>query len=278
MEIRTAERSDHPEMLGLSQGERWLLTEKDIGLMFDAGGRFVVATDKERLVAMASCIPYARYGWLGNIVVCKEARRLGIGRKITQGCIDHLKERGLIPALFAYSTSKRMYQRMGFTECGEYVNYGGYLTSAKLERRSDLRVDTGEIGEISRFDLELWCDDRGLLLRKMAESGTALSIRGDNGLEGYIIGTIERGALYIGPWMARSMHVARALFNALVEREMQGKDPLYVDVSIPSTNTDWIAFIEGMLKMIDNVVEMHLGATGPLKRVGVYGCACLDKG
>jgi len=278
MEIRTAERSDHPEMLELSQSERWLLTERDIDLMFDAGGKFVVATDKERLIAMASCIPYARYGWLGNIVVCKDARRLGTGRKVTQECIDHLKVKGLTPALFAYATSKRMYQKMGFVECGEYVNYGGYLTRDRLERCSDMRVDTGEIGEISRFDLELWRDDRGVLLRKMAECGTALSIRDDNGLEGYVIGTMERGALYVGPWMARRAQIARVLFNALVEKEMQGKDPLYVDISIPSINTDGITFIDSMLKMIDNVVEMHLGATEPLNRVGVYGCASLDKG
>jgi hypothetical protein len=247
-------------------------------IMFRSDGRFFIATDNGHLVGMASCIPYSKCGWIGNVVVRRDERRRGIGMKVTQACMDYLRSKGVRPALFAYSVSKRMYQRMGYVECGEYVDHCGYMTGQNLEKGTVSNVDAGDLKEISRFDLEMWGDDRGKLLCHMAECATVLSCKSDRGLEGYIMGTLEKSALYVGPWVARSAPVARSLFTVLVERAMKGKDPLYVDASVPSSNTDASTIFDGMLKPVDRVAEMHADPKGIPERKGVYACASLDKG
>jgi len=278
MELRTAEHCDYSEILELSQGERWLLTERDVDIMFGVGGTFLVAADNGRLIGMASCIPYSKCGWIGNVVVRKDARRLGLGRKLTQGCIDLIRARGATPVLYAYASSRRMYERMGFVLSGEHLNYCGYVNKAKADDRPGHEIDIADMREVLAFDAEMWGDDRGALLGRMSECATVLACRGARGVDGYIVGTMERGALYIGPWMARSKTAASALYSSLVERHLREKGPLYVDAAVPTKNAEGCALLDGILKPVDRVAEMCLEPGKLPERKGVYGCASLDKG
>jgi len=277
MRLRIAEKDDYLPMLGLSSCERWALNERDIQLIFDAGGGFVVADDDTGILGMGSYLPYKKYGWIGNIVVRKDVRRHGIGRLITQQCVQHLIDQNVVPALFSVKDAEHLYQACGFIPCGEYVNFGGWITRKMVPPYRISHVSKGNPDEILGFDFRHWGDNRGLLLRKMGKSGELL-IAKEEKIRGYILGIREDSVLYIGPWVADSIKDAHALFNELLRRELHEHSPIYVDISVPATNISALRIVRPLLTRIDSVSEMHLNGSSLLRQNGVYSCASIDKG
>ena len=62
--------------------------------------------------------PTGRHGWIEDVIVDQDARRMGIGQKLTQACIDHAKQIGLKEVNLTSRPSRQaansLYQSMGF--------------------------------------------------------------------------------------------------------------------------------------------------------------------
>ena len=62
--------------------------------------------------------PTGHHGWIEDVIVDQDARRMGIGQKLTQACIDHAKQIGLKEVNLTSRPSRQaansLYQAMGF--------------------------------------------------------------------------------------------------------------------------------------------------------------------
>jgi ribosomal protein S18 acetylase RimI-like enzyme len=62
--------------------------------------------------------PTGLHGWIEDVVVDREARRQGIGKALTEACLDHAREMGLGEVNLTSRSSRcyanQLYQAMGF--------------------------------------------------------------------------------------------------------------------------------------------------------------------
>lgn len=62
--------------------------------------------------------PTGLHGWIEDVVVDREARRQGIGKALTQGCLDQARKLGLrevnLTSRSARCYANQLYQAMGF--------------------------------------------------------------------------------------------------------------------------------------------------------------------
>jgi GNAT superfamily N-acetyltransferase len=81
-----------------------------------------VAADERGVVAVGQGIVTGDAGWVGNIIVRPEARRRGLGSRLTQDLIERLRTAGCRTLLLvATGSGEPVYLRLGFRRTGEYV-------------------------------------------------------------------------------------------------------------------------------------------------------------
>lgn len=64
--------------------------------------------------------PTGLHGWIEDVVVDREARRLGIGKALTEACLDHARVIGLrevnLSSRSVRCAANQLYQAMGFIQ------------------------------------------------------------------------------------------------------------------------------------------------------------------
>jgi ribosomal protein S18 acetylase RimI-like enzyme len=83
---------------------------------------FLARGQAERIVGTATLVtfrsPTGLHGWIEDVVVDREARRQGIGKALTEACLDQAREMGLREVNLTSRSERcyanQLYQAMGF--------------------------------------------------------------------------------------------------------------------------------------------------------------------
>jgi ribosomal protein S18 acetylase RimI-like enzyme len=188
-----------------SRVKRFLAIEPDGWFVADRQGVIVGAGG-------SVAYPDGGFGWVGLIATAPEGQGHGIGRRVTEACIDHLRERGCAAVLDGSASGAPLYEKMGFRDHGLSVMFEADLSEtgvpATQPRVPVSRLNAADAESIGEFDRIRFGANRTRLLRVLLNEfqARAFVVPG----RGYVIAQDDM----IGPFVADDPEARDALLSA----------------------------------------------------------------
>jgi len=272
--------SDFDFAARLSKMENWDNSSDDFRriLRVQPGGSFV-ATERRRRVGIVTTFLYGKLGWIGNLVVSKRYRKLGIGSWLVKNAIVYLRKRGARTiGLFSYKGNLPFYQRLGFKKDTSYLRFFGKGRALTSEGPSS--IDRRDFGRILAFDRRCFGHHRDRLLEELLKrfrDSSFVAIRNDAVL-GYIVGKNYDTACEIGPWICsrEDISIATRLLRAVLNTST-GKP---VEITVPKRNRQALRLLrDHNFKDHGSVARMYYGdRTGLPDDRCTFAAESLEKG
>ncbi|MCU0579354.1 MAG: GNAT family N-acetyltransferase [Desulfobacterota bacterium] len=253
-----------PAALALSDQSLWNQNEHDWRRLLQSspGGCFGAFSDG-RLVGTVTTVVYGtQLAWLGMMLVDPAYRRRGLGTRLMESALAHLKRSGVVAVkLDATPAGKPLYETLGFRAEGPVERWEG-----EGQRRGEVKWPAWEerlLPSLYGFDrLAFGADRSNLLASLIADSPLTplVALDAQEGLEGFALARPGRQAYYIGPLAARSSATALALFD-----EMLGRLPgerIYLDFNATGGSGVEVLAERGLVKQ-RNLTQMALGPESP---------------
>lgn len=226
-----------PERIGsglaLSAEAGWNQVAADWQLLLDAGTGLGLERPDGALAASAVVLPLGdRLAWIGMVLVTGSERRQGLATRLMRRCQALCAADGRVPGLDATPAGREVYRQLGFREVGRLSR----LTAAKVapdapapETGAVRPIEPGDMATVAAYDRTVTGADRAPILRALRERQpqAALLAERDGAPAGYVLARDGRTATQIGPLVADTPDLARALFAAAA-RAVAG--PVLVDV------------------------------------------------
>jgi GNAT superfamily N-acetyltransferase len=140
-------------------------------------------------IGTVSCASFGATGWIGALGVEPAARRQGLGRALTQACIDWLRARGAQTVLlYATEAGRPLYEQLGFVGQGTATAWRGAAPPPAGVALRPLRE--GDRPALARLDRELTGEVRAPVLDALHPlRGTCAPDDGDE-LGGYAVASV----------------------------------------------------------------------------------------
>lgn len=202
-----------------------------------------------------SCIGLFLFGGLssiGLVIVDKDYKRLGLGRRMVRACLSRTDENTAI-RLCATTEGLPLYEKAGFHTAGSVRKYGCH-SFHRIETQEDLDAELAsfrkqDFQELAAADLAAFGGDRSNLLQQLisASEECVIARNNDGHLIGYGLSVQTPANLKFGPIIASSSDIAAQIVNRLAAGT-QG--PMRID--IPAEHTSFH----------DRLTEMGFHAVG----------------
>ena len=112
---------------------------------------------ENKVIGVGELIINDKNGWLGNIIVSKDFRSQGLGKKLTKRLIEIAKAKGCESIyLLATPLGKFVYQKLGFQEKGKYLFFEKGEKNIELEKNNESEniIPYNEIFKDQIFELD----------------------------------------------------------------------------------------------------------------------------
>ena len=218
MTIRGMTAEDIDFATALTRAAGWASESMDAFASFlehDAGGCFIAEAGSEK-AGICTSTPYERNGFIGELVVSKHLRLLGIGRLLFQKALDHLLAAGLENIhLDADLNAVSYYEKMGFRKLCRSLRFRGKFKGKKHVHIRCLQPE--DLDLLCELDREFFGDDRSFFLRRRLEKFPRLCLLAerDGAIRGWIMARPGDGLLAVGPWAALAPGEAAPLLEHL---------------------------------------------------------------
>ena len=151
-----------------------------------------VMADARGVVAVGQGIVTGGVGWIGNVIVRPEARRRGLGTRLTMDLVERLRARGCVTLLLiATELGAPVYLKLGFRRTGDYV----FLRVPRLPppaTRSCRRLQPSQADEVLKLDRLATDESRTELLGPHLGTGWGHVDRSGS-LDGYFLPSLGAG-------------------------------------------------------------------------------------
>ena len=255
MIIRKASLKDFPLLVELTGMEGWNYRREDFVKLYETGcSDTLVAADEKGIIGMITVLDYGDVGWISNVLVGKERRGEGLGRRLVNEGLGLLGKKRTV-ALFAYQDSAGFYLKQGFKKESDYhfVRFIGH--------------DGGEASSSENFDLlaldkECFGYSRPGVLRMLKGSGKLLSPVSGRGFAMLRPDPIEPA---IGPVVADDREAGQKLLYASFSRLGKGCMAVVPEV------------VDGVEETA-SISRLYLGNKPVLDRARVFALTGLEYG
>lgn len=245
--VRDLQLADLPQAVGLSAAVGWNQVEADWRLFLDLGHAVGMDDEEGRLAATAATLPSGPdLAWISMVIVREDHQRRGIATALLKRCADEISASGRVPGLDATPAGRQVYVRLGFEDSWTLARWRrkGAEPLTPEESSSRLRVrpiEGSDLAAVQRLDAPAFGADRGPLLARLLErsSGFAALAEGESGPCGFVLGRDGRTATHLGPLVAESEDIARALARHALERIASAVTLDAADAAAGFTN--WLA-------------------------------------
>ena len=282
---------DLRRILELRETVRWSGDPRAFDLLRGMGeARWAVAQDGPdgRVVGMVGAVPLGEVGILCHLAVHHGQRGRGLGARLTAWAVSYLLSRGVKSVrLDSTRAAEGLYRHMGFEPLfgrTEYRLEGALAARLRGDRRlgergtgetRGLRVaplSFGDLPELCGVDLWSYGANRSALILATLRRypGWGLVARdASGGIRGYLVRSASGTTVRVGPFMASSSEVARALLNRALETD-GGRS---VEISLPAPKG---SPAHGLLREFGFVgrrdrLRMQLGEAAPAEGLQTYG-------
>jgi GNAT superfamily N-acetyltransferase len=178
------------ELLALAYGSASRRPELDIYLTARPTSWCVIEQD-EQLLAVAGCLAYGSFAWLGLVATHPDARGRGLASQVSQHLVDWALLRGCVTvALDASISGRSVYERLGFQQVGATAELLRPASSALPQGERAEPEQPADLEAIIAFDRGVFGGDRSTLLRGLAGDPRAtwhVTRRPDGGIGGYLL-------------------------------------------------------------------------------------------
>lgn len=214
MEIRPFHARDVSGFLALAAAEGWISDPWELAFLLGNFPRGCLAVEEDgHPVAFVTAVRYGTSGWIGNLIVAKEARGQGCGTLLMKRATDELLAAGVKTAwLTASAQGRSLYEKMGFRGIDEVVRWSGVATGG-VEWHGD-PVDPEHLVPLDRAG---WGDDRLAILAAAAGRGMVL-----REAAGFLAAQPCGSGFQVGPWAAGDRGAASVLLERVRPRLPQG--------------------------------------------------------
>jgi len=234
--VRDLAAADVAAAFRLSRANGWNQTEADWRFLIEENrGRFVAAVRGDALVGTGGAACYSsRLAWVCMILVDAAERGRGVGSALVTAVLDRVHGVETV-GLDATPQGRPVYERLGFAATSSLMRMAGPAAEpgrARATTTMTRSVAAGDLEAILGLDREAFGADRSRVIRWAWSQAPALAwcALEEGQLAGYCMGRHGDRAVHIGPVVARSLPVARALVgNAAAS--VTGRD-LMIDVPV----------------------------------------------
>jgi len=217
--IRRLEERDIDDAIALTDLESWGYTRADFRRLLFLSPDGCLATEiEDRLVGVLTTTTYDGLAFLGAVIVRPGLRDQGLGKRMMEAALDHLRTRGVETVrLNAYLRAIPFYERLGFRPEYEVVRWRGTDPGGPVFGIRPVRL--ADLPSLIAFDAPFFGARRDRLLARLAEEFPEtflVAIRGGR-MRGYLVGNPSGDSCEIGPWVVEPGFpgIARSLFHAL---------------------------------------------------------------
>jgi ribosomal protein S18 acetylase RimI-like enzyme len=231
VKIRCMSQADIDFASGLVHAAGWASESMDSFAAFlahDPGGCFIAEAGGEK-AGVCIATRYERHGFIGELVVSRHLRLLGIGQILFQKALDYLLAAGLENiCLDGDLNAVSFYEKMGFRKVCRSLRFRGKFKGRKHGHIRYLKAD--ELDRLCTLDKDLFGDDRSFFLRRRAATFPRMCLvaerQGD--IRGWIMARPGDNLLAVGPWAALAAEEAAPLLEHLASEH--GTEALRVGV------------------------------------------------
>lgn len=192
---------------------------------------------ENKVIGVGELIINGKNGWLGNIIVSKDFRNQGLGKKLTKRLIEIANAKGCASIyLLATPLGKTVYKKLGFQEKGKYLFFekGEKNIELAINNRNGKIIPYEEVyrNQIFELDKKAIGEDRSKILTIQLEQSFVYKKTDENKISGFFIPTLGDGVIICNNTIAG--------FEFLKKREALGKKRII----IPEECTETIDFIK----------------------------------
>lgn len=227
-------KHDIAGLIELSASVNWDYDKDEIATVMSAGSIYGHKNEQGQIISSAAIIPYdENLASIGMVIVHKKYRGYGLGKQITQTCLDSQNHSNPV-MLIATDEGKPLYEKLGFQTCS-YVHklicetYSPQKTENEENELEILPLTDIHWEQIKELDREAFGADRGEFLQyRIRQAQKGVVVKRKNGqILGYGLGVQGPVNRILGPIVAASPNIANSIVNSLAE-EYRGK--LRIDV------------------------------------------------
>jgi GNAT superfamily N-acetyltransferase len=224
--VRDLRPADLAEAVALSEAVGWNQVEADWRVFLELGHAVGVDDADGRLAATAATLPSGpEVAWISMVIVREDHRRRGIATALLERCAEEIAAGGRTPGLDATPAGREVYRRMGFRDIWSLARWRRTEDSplALAESPAGVRVrpvGSRDLDAIAALDARASGGDREPLLSRLTARSAAFAAVAEGALGpcGFVLGREGRTATHLGPLVAESEGVARALARYALER------------------------------------------------------------
>jgi ribosomal protein S18 acetylase RimI-like enzyme len=283
--IRQMDDQDLERILELRKSVRWSADPRAFDLLREMReARWAIAEieGSGALVGMVGAVPFGDVGILCHLAVHNDYRKLSLGVRLSSWAVSYLRSRGAeVIRLDSTRQAERLYGSLGFEPVYRRTVYrlDGGILAARLRgsRALDVRLRVtpllfGDLPELYGVDRWSFGGDRSALIRATLKlhPGWGLVARDASGsIKGYLVRSASGAVVRIGPFMASSPDIARALLSRALKTD--GGRSVEVSLPVPDESPAHGVLREFGFVGYRNRLRMELGEMPRTKGLEVYG-------
>jgi GNAT superfamily N-acetyltransferase len=212
----------------------WNQVEADWRVFFASGTIYVIRDEHARIVASGAVLPMgpSRPGcpagitgrgvaWISMILVLPDHRGRGLGRRVFERCVEHVRAEDRIAMLDATPAGEALYRQFGFHVLWRLTRW---RREARPATRPELPPATSDLERVAELDQEALGFSRTALLAALLDRPDSRLVRHPLGFAFVRAGRV---AHHIGPMVATDEAAAIALLQDAASRF---PGPLLIDV------------------------------------------------
>lgn len=233
LKIRRMKREEVEFAIEMAAAEGWNPGIHDGELFYEADQEgFFIAELEGEPVGCASAVAYdSDFGFLGLFVVKPELQKKGIGMKLTEKCLEHLRNRNI--GLDGVVENEKKYQKV--------MKFRSSYSNLRFEGKGGGEIPDGLVKiskvpfeKLLEYDRRMFPAPRPGFLKKWVDQPDSYSFATleDGNLKGYGVIRKCRIGYKIGPLFADNQDTAEKIFRAL--RASVPEETIYFDVPEPN--------------------------------------------
>lgn len=276
LELVQFDKYDVIELIKLSASVNWDYDEHEIRTVMSSGKIFGHKNAEGKIVSSAAIISYdTDLASIGMVIVNKEYRGLGLGKKATNKCIDSVSKDTSI-MLISTEDGKPLYENLGFITVDyvhKYLSDRYNQTQMFINREITLeKYSENDFNEIAELDLAAFGDKRRkFLLNRIDQSKQCLVVRNQKGkIIGFGLSILGPINLILGPIVAPDPQTAALIIDRLA---LNHQGNLRIDV--PSSNDELMLFLEksGFVKVNEPPIMIKNSVNMPFRNKELFAIA-----
>jgi N-acetylglutamate synthase-like GNAT family acetyltransferase len=244
LKIEQFSNKDISKLIALSSSVGWDYDEREIHTILSSGCIYGHKNTEGKVVSSATIIPYdMNFASIGMVIVHPDYRGLGLGKKVTQTCIDRVsKDKSIM--LISTEEGKPLYDRLGFKTvdvihkflCEKFIP--NTLDSTKgftIEH-----YQTADFRKVKELDAAAFGDQRStFLLNRIKQCKQCVVVKNHyHEIIGFGLSIQGPVNLILGPIVAPDDHIAISIINALASNHGGN-----LRIDVPSGHPEFMTFL-----------------------------------